>query len=130
MQGRLLLSGGYAGDDDGLGHAAWIVVSFCTLVLIIVLVLLLIRPRLRAIDRALAAEAGTLSPSTALLVQHPHLWSTLQIRFALALGIVFLMTVKPDLNGALFTLGAAAVLGLVAVLPLIGRVRTQQPANA
>lgn len=114
----------------GWGHAAWLVVSFSALLLIIVLVLLLIRPRLTAIDCALTAEAGTLSPSTVRLIQHPRLWITLQIRFALALGIVFLMTVKPDLNGALFTLGAAAVLGLVAALPLIGRARTQQPANA
>lgn len=110
------------------GHVDWLVVSFDALVLIVVLVLVLIRPRLAAIERTVAAEQGPLAPSIVLSVQQPQLWITLQIRFALALGIVFLMTVNPDLNGALITLAAAVVLGLVAALPLLGRGRTQQKA--
>jgi hypothetical protein len=108
------------------GHVAWIVLSFGVLVFIVVLVLLLIRPRLAAIERALTAAAGNLSPSIMRLVQHPQLWITLQLRFALALGIVVLMTVKPDVSGALITLGVAGLVGLVAALPMIGRRGTQQ----
>lgn len=111
------------------GHVDWLVVSFGALVLIVVLVVAFIRPRLGRIERDAAAVQGPLPQSIALLVQQAQLWITLQIRFALALGIVFMMTVKPDRNGALLVLGAAVVLGLVATLPLLGRGRTQQTST-
>jgi uncharacterized membrane protein YqjE len=41
-----------------------------------------------------------------------------QTRTAIALGIVFLMTVKPDLIGALVTIGTAVVLGLASAFPI------------
>ena len=111
------------------GHVDWLVVSFGALVLIVVVVVALIRPRLGRIERAVASEQGPLAPAVVLLVQQPALWITLQLRFALALGIVFLMTVKPDLNGALITLAVAVVLGLIAALPLLGRGQTQQTST-
>lgn len=126
----LLLGSGIYMMRSAWGHTDWLVVSFVALVLVVVLVVTLIRPRLARIEREVASAQGSLPPTLVCLVRQARLWITLQIRFALALGIVFLMTVKPDRNGALFTLGVAAVLGLVAALPLIGRARTQQPANA
>jgi hypothetical protein len=47
------------------------------------------------------------------LLQQPLLWTVLQVRVAVMLGVVFLMTAKPDLTGSLLTMGLAAVLGLV-----------------
>lgn len=45
---------------------------------------------------------------------------------AMALGIVFLMTVKPDLGASLLTIGVAIVLGLASALPIPGRERVQE----
>jgi hypothetical protein len=46
-------------------------------------------------------------------------------KLKIALGIVFLMTVKPGLGEALLTIGLALVLGLALALPAWGRVRLQ-----
>jgi hypothetical protein len=59
-------------------------------------------------------------------LRDPLLWASIQIRVAIALGIVFLMTVKPGLGGALLTIGVAIVLGLASALPGWGHVRLQQ----
>jgi hypothetical protein len=44
------------------------------------------------------------------------------------LGIVFLMTAKPDLGGALLTIGVAIVLGLATSLPMWSRFRVKESA--
>jgi len=62
------------------------------------------------------------------LLHHPLLWIAIQTRVAIALGIVFLMTVKPDLSRSLLTIGVAIVLGLVSALPIRGRERAQEEA--
>jgi hypothetical protein len=103
------------------GGVGWIFVSLGALVLIVVVVLAFIRPQMAAIGRALAAAQGSISPDLALQLRHPRLWFALQMRFALALGIVFLMTVKPDLISSLLALGVFVGLGLASVLPLVGQ---------
>jgi hypothetical protein len=105
------------------GGVAWILVSLATLALIIVVVLTLIRPHMAAIGRSLAGAQGAISP--ALQLRHPRLWIAMQVRFGLALGIVYLMTVKPGLNDSLLALGIFLGLGLVSVLPLLSQPRPQ-----
>ncbi len=62
---------------------------------------------------------------------HPRFVLSIQTRVALVLGIVFLMTVKPDLGGALLTIGVAVVLGLGASVPAWRRERARRvPAVA
>ncbi len=97
---------------------AWIVVGFWSLVLLTVLAIVLTGPRLSALGRLLRTENGPLSPGFHHLAHHPLLWLSIQLRVAIALGIVFLMTVKPDLGGALVTIGGASILGLAAALPI------------
>lgn len=118
----LLLSGIYM-TATVWGMVPWIMVSFGVLVLVVLLVITLIRPRLARIEQALAVADGGSAPSLHSLVQHPQLWVTIQIRFALALSIIFLMTVKPDLNDALLIVTSAIALALVATLPLLARER-------
>jgi hypothetical protein len=114
----LLLSGLYM-TATVWGMAPWIMVSLGVLVLLVLLVITLIRPRLTTIEQALAVAEGGRSPALDSLVQHPQLWVTIQVRFALALSIIFLMTIKPDLNGALLTVASAIALALVATLPVL-----------
>ena len=87
-------------------------------------------PRMAAIGQALASGKGLLSQTYYSLVNHPLLWISIQTRVAIALGIVFLKTAKPDLGGSLLTLGVAIALGLVSALPAPRHERAQErPAD-
>ena len=78
----------------------------------------------------MTTEAGAVSASLRDLLRHPLLWIAIQTRVALASGIVFPMTVKPDVGGSLLTIGVATVLGLVLALPIVGRERSQDAPAA
>jgi len=108
------------------GSVAWINVALGSLVLIIALTVVLTRPRITAMERALPTEKGPLSPTLRQLANHPLLWVSIQTRAAIALGIVFLMTVKPGLGGSLLTIGIAAVVGLALSLPMHHGERSQE----
>ena len=107
------------------GGVAWIIASLGSIVLMIVLAMMLTVPRMAAIERALATGRGAVSQSFHNLTSHPLLWISIQVRVAIALGIVFLMAAKPGLVGSLLTIGIAIVLGLASALPTSRRVRTQ-----
>ncbi len=112
------------------GGPAWITVALGSLVLIIALTVVLTRPRIAAIEQALHSEKGPLSPDLHQLANHPLLWISIQTRVAIALGVVFLMTVKPGWVGSLLTIGVAIVLGLTMSLPMLRRGRAQEsPAD-
>ncbi len=111
------------------GGPAWIVVTLGVIVVTIALSVALTGPRMAAIGRALATEKGPLSPSLQQLANHPLLWISIQTRVAIALGIVFLMTVKPALGGSLLTIGVAIVLGLALSLPMKRRAVQERPAD-
>jgi len=70
--------------------------------------------------------AASLDP----LLHHPMLAIGIQIRVAIALGIVFLMTIKPDLTGSLLAVGIAALLGLASTLPMLSRERVPQKSSS
>ncbi len=112
------------------GGAAWIIVTLAALALVIVLSVALTGPRMAAIGRALAAEKGQVSKTFHSLASHPLLWISIQTRVAIALGIIFLKTAKPDLGGSLLTICVAIVLGLASALPMPRRERAQEgPAD-
>lgn len=104
---------------------AWIIVALGSLVPMSVLAMAVGRPRMAAIERVLTAEHGEISPTLRKLLLHPLLWIDIQTRVAIALGIVFLMTVKPDLGVSLLTIGISIVLGLVSSLPILRHARTE-----
>ena len=108
------------------GAEAWIIVTVGSLVLVIVLAQVLTAPRMAAIGRALATEKVPLSQTFYGLANHPLLWISIQTRVAIALGIIFLKTAKPDLAGSLITIGIAIVLGAASALPLPRRERVQE----
>ena len=121
----LLVSGFYMMAIAQVG-GAWVIVAFWSLVLLSILAVALSFRRMAAIGRAVTAETGPVSPTLHQVVNHPILWIAIQTRVAIALGIVFLMTVKPDLGGALLTIGVATVLGLASAVPILSRKRTQE----
>lgn len=112
------------------GSVDWIIVTFGAMVLMVVLINTLTRPRTITIGRAVTAEKGPVSPTLQSLTNDPLLWISIQTRLAISLGIVFLMTVKPSLGGSLLTIGMAIVIGLVSSLPRIRRKYVQErPAD-
>lgn len=109
---------------------AWIFVALGSLVPMPVLAMAVSRPRMAAIERSVTAEHRTISPALRKLLHHPLLWIEIQTRVAIALGIVFLMSVKPDLIVSLLTIGVAIIIGLASSLPLRDRERTQEKLSA
>lgn len=95
----------------------WIVVSLAALMLMLALGVGVMARRLNGIRRA-AATSDASSDSMPLDLQrrirHPLLWIAAQLTGSIALGIVFLMTVKPDMGVSLLALAVALAFGSIA----------------
>ena len=102
----------------------WILVALISLLLIVPTTAVLIAPRRSAIVKQLERSApdGALSLSLSQRLHDPVLLETLLTVAALLLGIVFLMTTKPELFGSLIVMAVALVLGLLSSL-LVSRRR-------
>jgi hypothetical protein len=121
-----LLASGFYMMATVWGGAGWITVTLGALVPGIVLSVAVTGPRMAAIGRALAAGRGPVSRALHGLANDPTLRMSVQIRVAIALGIVFLKIVKPGLAGSLLVIGAAVILGLASALPLPRRERARE----
>jgi hypothetical protein len=109
----------------GWGGVAWIIVTLGSLVLVIALAQVVTAPRMAGIGQALVTENEPFSKTFHSLANHPLLSISIQTRVAIALGIVFLKTAKPDLGGSLLTIGVAIVLGVTSALYMPRRERVQ-----
>lgn len=78
------------------------------------------------IERKVITERGPVSSALDQLLHDPTLTISIQTRVAIALGIVFLMTVKPGLGGSLLTMVVAIVLGLAFALPISHRAHVHE----
>jgi hypothetical protein len=124
-----LLLSGFAMMAIAQIGGAWLIVSFWMLVALSVLAIVLSGRRMADVKRNIPAGDGPVSPALQSALHHPLLWVAIKLRVAIALGIVFLMTVKPPLLIALLVVGVAAIIGLASALPFLRRVRThQEPA--
>jgi hypothetical protein len=111
----ILLAGAYM-TATVWGLVAWIAVALGAMVLVWVFGAALSGPRLGAAARAVAAEQGSLSAAAREALRDPLLLASIRLRGAIGLGIIFLMTVKPELIGSLLAIGVCALLGLVPAL--------------
>jgi len=102
----------------------WILVALISLILIVPTTAVLIAPRRSALVKQLERSApdGALSLALSQRLHDPVLLATLLTVAALLLGIVFLMTTKPELAGSLIVMAVALVLGLLSSL-LVSRMR-------
>jgi hypothetical protein len=73
--------------------------------------------RLDRIRKALVAQTGQLSAELRERIRHFSFLVSIQVRAAMLLGVVFVMTGKLDLNASLMTLGLAVLVGLASALP-------------
>jgi hypothetical protein len=119
----ILLAGLYM-TIDVWGWDPWILVALGSMVMLGAIGGALTGTRMAAIGRAMGEGGGAVTASLRGRLRHPALLASLQLRTALVLGIVFLMTNKPGLVGTLVTIGVAVALGLAPTLAGIGRDRS------
>ena len=124
----ILVPGLYMTATSWGWRAGWTPVALAALVLLAALGAALTGQRMAALGRATAAARGPLSPDLRQRLRDPLLWTSARTRAAIAVGIVFLMTVKPNLEGALLTIGVAALLGLATAVPTWSRDRALERA--
>jgi hypothetical protein len=98
----------------------WILVSLVTLLVLMALGMAVPFRRLKAIGRTVAkAETpGDAVPGAVQRQIHdPLLRTSVQVMGTTALGVVLLMTTKPDLGGSLLVLAVAFALGVISAQP-------------
>jgi small-conductance mechanosensitive channel len=120
----LLVTGLYLALTAWSLLTSWILVALISLLLMVPTSAVLIAPRRSAIVKQLAREApdGELSEAQERHIDDPVLATVCTTVAALLLGLVFLMTTKPNLVGSLIVIVVALLLGLAAGV-LVSRMR-------
>ncbi len=114
----LLASGIYMVVTAWEWDTPWILVSLAAFVGIGALGGGVVDRRFTAIKLAAGeVSGGPIPPALRARIADPVLWTALQTMAMLALGVVFLMTNKPDLLVSLLTVAVALVLGVVVAQP-------------
>ncbi len=106
----ILLSGIYLWMEAWTG-SAWPVIAVISLIVIAVIGGVITGPRMAALRKS--AEEG--SPGDSLSADSsslPMLWGSLEIRTGMAIGITFLMTVKPGAVGSIIVMAISILIGL------------------
>ncbi len=110
----LIISGAYMASLTGAMKQGWISASLLAIVLALGIGFVLVLPRLKRIRAALPEGNVALPESILARVQDPMIVTLIRARFVLALGIVYLMTAKPEaLSTSLFILLGAILIGLL-----------------
>ncbi|HEY3062210.1 MAG TPA: hypothetical protein VGL99_24835 [Chloroflexota bacterium] len=123
----LLLAGIYMAIVNW-GGATWIVVAFIAFLLLPPLGMIS-GLRMPGITRDLEHQHGPLQPALRRRLADPLFLASIQVRTAIAVGILFLMTVKPDMTASIAAIGVAIVVGLALSFPALNRARMKtQPA--
>jgi hypothetical protein len=110
----LLITGLYLAITAWSLLTSWILVALISLLVMVPITAVLIAPRRSAIVKEMAREApgGELSPALERHIDDSILAMVCTTGAALLLGLVFLMTTKPDLVGAILVMIVALVLGV------------------
>jgi hypothetical protein len=109
------------------GGAPWIALGLLAMLAIPALGAGMTARRVRSIGPALG-EASELDASLRTRLSDPIMRLSLRLRIGLAVGIVFLMTVKPGWIGSLIAIAAFSGLGALASLPAWKRAEPTRPA--
>lgn len=118
----LILTGGYLASVTGGMMHGWINASLLGIVLALGIGFVYILPRIRVLRAALPEGSVALSPEVQALLKNPLIATLVRVRAVLALGIVYLMTAKPEsLLTSLNVLCVAIVIGLLCAAPTWSR---------
>lgn len=110
----LILSGGYMASVTGSMRQGWISGSLLAIIFALGIGFVFILPRVKRIRAALPGSNVDLPQTIIARLQDPMIPTLIRVRFLLALGIVYLMTTKPELlSTSLFILLGFVVVGLL-----------------
>lgn len=95
--------------------AAWIIAAFFSMILLAVLGARLTGKKMESIGKEIMSGKGELSPDVKGKMKDSALWNSIQTRSAVALGIIYLMTVKPALTASIITILVAVIIGFAPI---------------
>jgi hypothetical protein len=128
----LLIAGLYLALTAWSLLAGWILVALISLLVMLPTVAALIAPRRSAIVKQLAQEApeGAISPDLRQRLHDPVLLAVVLTVAVLLVGLILLMTTKPDLVGSIIVMFVALLLGLAssAVVTRAGQTQVAEGA--
>jgi hypothetical protein len=113
ISSMLILASGIYMWAETWGDTAWIIAGFWLFLFLAVFGSVIVGKKVRSIAEALKSESEKLSDSILVKIKSPVITQSLKIRTALALSIVFLMTIKPDWTVTLIVVGAALITGFL-----------------
>ena len=96
----------------GWENASWIIIAFVGMILLAVIGGVLTSKKMKAIKKIVSKE-NKVSSELRSLLNNNSLILSLKIRTTVLLGIIYLMTVKPDLTGSIVTLIVSVILGFI-----------------
>jgi hypothetical protein len=118
--GLTVASGLYLATRVGVLGLGWVQASFGSMIVMAILGGPVVRSKTRALLHAGAdAEGQTMAATPQRVASHPLLRASLRTRVAVALAIVYLMILKPDLGASLLLIGAALATGAASSLPYV-----------
>lgn len=127
----ILASGIYMVADSWAWTTAWTAVALLSLLCMATIGITVSGRRLTAIHRAAHESSdGPVSSTLREQIEDPVLRTAVQAGVFVAVGIVFLMTIKPDVLGSLGTMVVAVGLGLASTVPMWQRRRLRVPSVA
>jgi uncharacterized membrane protein len=125
----ILLAGLYMAGDAWEFSDPWIVVSIVALVLMLAVGGAVIGRRFQAMGQAAAtAPDGPVAGHLKTLIEDPLPWVLVYMNTGIGLGILWLMTNKPDWAASILIVVGLGALG--AVLGMVGLRRTSGPSRA
>ncbi len=95
-------------------NASWILIAFIGMILLAVIGGALTGRKMKGIKKVISNE-NNISPALRSLLNDNSLILSLKIRTAVLMGIIYLMTVKPDLTGSVLTLIVSIILGFIPI---------------
>jgi hypothetical protein len=114
----LILTGGYLASLAGGMRQGWISGAWLGIAFALGIGFVFVRPRIRTIRAAIPEGSTLLAAPARAQVKDLMVATWIRVRFMLALGIVSLMTSKPQSwTTALFVLLGAMLIGLLCVVP-------------
>jgi hypothetical protein len=92
----LIISGFYMASLTGAMRMPWMSASMLGVILALLIGFVLLMPRFKKVKAALPDGSANLNDAALARVRDPLIVTLIRTRFLLALGLVYLMTVKPE----------------------------------
>ena len=113
ISGILILASGIYMWAETWGDTAWVISGFWLFLFLAVFGSVIVGKKVQSIAELLKSESDKLSATIIAKINSPVITKSLKIRTALAVSIVFIMTIKPGWPETLESVGGALLIGLL-----------------